>query len=110
MQNYEIKTMKNIPEVLLPYVDKLSDEGKITLQKQFKKKEKSKGAAFALWLLLFSHYAYMGKWGLQILFWFTWGGFFIWWFIDAFRISGLIDSMNEDIAMDTFQRVKLMDK
>ena len=102
--------MKNIPEILLPYVDKISDEGKITLQKQFKKAEKSKGVTFALWFFLGAHYAYMGKWGLFILFWLTGGGFFIWWFVDAFRISSLIDNLNEDIAMDIFQRVKLMDK
>jgi len=106
----KIITMGNIPNTLLPYMDKLSDEAKITLQQQYKRKQKSKGSAYALWLFLGAHYAYMGKWGMQILFWFTWGGAGLWWIIDVFRISGLIDSMNEDIAMDIFQKVKIMDK
>ena len=102
--------MGNINQVLMPYMSKLSDEGKITLQQQYKKKQKSKGAAFALWFFIGFHYAYLGKWGMLILFWFTWGGAGLWWLIDGFRISGLVDSMNEDIAMEVFQNVKLMDK
>lgn len=55
---------------------------------------KSSGTAYLFFLFLGAHYAYMGKWGLQLLYWFTLGGFFIWMFIDLFRIGGMVSSHN----------------
>lgn len=102
--------MENVSSAILPFMNKLSDNGKISFTQQYKKRKKSKGIAFAVWFFTGCHYAYFGKWGMLFLFWFTWGGMGVWWLIDGFRISGIIDSMNEDIAMDTFQKISVMDK
>lgn len=60
-------------------------------------KLKSSGTGYITWLFSF-HYAYLGMWGIQILFWITLGGFGIWWFIDLFRISSMVDSYNLKIS------------
>lgn len=61
---------------------------------------KSTGTAYLLFLLLFgTHYAYLGKWGWQILFWITLGGLGIWAFIDIFTIPGKVNRHNARIFM-----------
>lgn len=50
------------------------------------------------WALLFflfgAHYLYIGKPGLQLLFWITMGGLGIWWLIDLFNMEGKIKAAN----------------
>lgn len=64
---------------------------------QLQAEVKSTGTAFLFWFLLGAHYAYLGKWGVQILFWLTLGGLGVWLFIDLFRISGLVKRYNANI-------------
>ena len=67
---------------------------KYYLQSKFK----STGTAYLFYFLLGMHYAYLGKWGLQILFWVTLGGFFIWALIDLFTIPGKVNKYNLEIS------------
>jgi hypothetical protein len=68
---------------------------------------KSVGIAYLLYFLLFgTHYAYLGKWGLQILFWITLGGLGIWALIDLFTMSGKVDRHNATI----FQQIEEIEK
>ena len=60
-------------------------------------KLKKNGTAYLFLIFLGSHYAYLGKWGLQILFWFTLGGFGIWFIIDLFTLSGKVEKINYPI-------------
>jgi len=64
---------------------------------QLQSKIKSVGVAYALFIIILGHYAYVGKWGLQILFWITLGGFGLWAFIDLFRIPSIVAKYNESI-------------
>ncbi|MCU0448655.1 MAG: TM2 domain-containing protein [Bernardetiaceae bacterium] len=50
-------------------------------------------------------YLYVDKLLLQILFWFTGGGMGIWWFIDLFRIPGMTQERNREIADECLRRV-----
>ena len=59
---------------------------------------KSTGTAYLCWFFLGCHYAYLGKWGLQILYWFTFGGLGIWALIDLFLIPSKINEHNFIIA------------
>ncbi len=61
-------------------------------------KMKSTGIAYLCWLFLGCHYAYLGKWGLQILYWITLGGVGIWAFIDLFLIPSKVNRHNLLIA------------
>lgn len=59
---------------------------------------KSSGTAYLCWFFLGCHYAYLGKWGLQFLYWFTFGGLMIWCFVDLFHIPTKISNHNMIIS------------
>jgi hypothetical protein len=62
-------------------------------------KIKSTGTAYLLFLFLFgTHYAYLGKWGLQLLYWITLGGLGIWCVIDLFHIPTKVNNHNMIIS------------
>ena len=61
-------------------------------------KMKSTGMAYLCWFFIGCHYAYLGKWGLQILYWITLGGFGIWAIIDIFTIPSKVEAHNLAIA------------
>lgn len=59
---------------------------------------KSTGTAYLLFIFLFgTHFAYLNKWGLQILFWVTLYGFGLWGLIELFLIPGRIADHNRHI-------------
>lgn len=60
-------------------------------------KLRSLGIAYLLLFIAGAHYAYLNKWGTQILFWITFGGLGIWWLIDIFRVPSLIEDYNDPI-------------
>lgn len=59
---------------------------------------KSTGTAYLCWFLIGCHYAYLGKWGLQILYWITIGGFGLWALFDLFHIPTKVNNYNFRIA------------
>lgn len=61
--------------------------------------------AYLLWILGFQH-AYIGKWGLLVLYWVTLGGVMIWAIVDLFRIPGMIADYNKDSAVDILRNIK----
>lgn len=74
---------------------------------QLQSQIKSTGTAYLFFLFLFgTHYAYLGKWGTQFLFWFTAGGLGIWALIDLFTISGKVERHNAEI----FQQIDKIEK
>jgi len=62
---------------------------------------RSTGTAYIFWFLLGAHYLYLGRVGTQIMLWLTMpiGIGFIWWFIDLFRIPGLVAEANRSLGM-----------
>ncbi len=60
-------------------------------------KIKSTGTAILFWFLLGAHFAYLNKWGLQIIFWLTLGGLGVWALIELFLISGRVAKYNAEI-------------
>ena len=60
---------------------------------------RSTGIAYLLYFFVFgAHFAYLGKWGLQILFWITLGGLFVWGLIELFLIPSRVEAHNRIIA------------
>lgn len=76
--------------------------GKHYLQSQIK----SSGTAYLLWFFFGFHYAYLGKWLLQFLYWITLGGFFIWAIIDLFTLSSRVANHNALI----YQQIEEIEK
>ena len=95
----------NLPAMVRNELVKLSAEKQEEFVEEYRRKAKSVGIAYILWLL-FVHYAYLRKWGILVLFWLTGGGAFFWWLIDAFRIPGMIRNYNKDVAVDVLRNLK----
>ncbi len=67
---------------------------------------KLKKSSTALICAIFGvHYLYLSKPGVFIMYFITCGGFGLWWFIDLFRTSSLVEKYNEPI----FQKMEMND-
>ena len=75
---------------------------------EFQRTKRSLGVAYLLWLLLGWHYAYVGRWGIQFLYWLTGGGLLVWAFIDLFRMPSIIRTFNQDKAVEAMRNVKML--
>jgi len=98
--------VNSLPAMVRNELAKMSAQKQEEFTEEFKRKGKTIGMAY-LWLFIFAvHYGYMGNWGIQILFWLTCGGMWVWWVIDLFRVPGMIRNMNKDIATDIMRNLK----
>ncbi len=79
---------------------KLSPEYREEFCKIYEKKSRlTRGRVTSVMFLLGFNYAYLGRWWMQIVFWITFGGFLVWWFINLERSVGLILDYNRDLAI-----------
>lgn len=53
-----------------------------------------------------THYAFLGKWQMQFLFWLSLGGCFIWWIIDIFRIKKIVNNANVELQNNILFEIK----
>jgi hypothetical protein len=67
---------------------------------EYNRSKKSVGLSYLLWFVFGLHYAYNKKIGLQFVYWFTLGAFFIWAFIDLFRMPSIVKDANSIIARE----------
>lgn len=99
--------VKNLPAMVKNELARMTAQKQEEFLEEFKRKSKSIGLAYLFLLIIFAaHYAYLKKWGIQILFWITGGGMLIWWLIDIFRLAGLVRNYNKDIATDVMRNLK----
>jgi len=85
---------------------KISVDDQLKFQQLYQKKERSLKVAF-ICLLFFpcTHYAFMGRWQLQVLFWVTLGGGLVWWLTDFFRLKQLVRNKNHSIQNQVLRDV-----
>jgi len=100
--------MANFSLLVQKKYNSLASEQKQIFIDEYNRKKKTKWVAFILWFFLGWHYAYLKKWGWLILFIFTAGGFFIWWIIDLFRVSKMVNEYNNNLALDILRDITLM--
>ena len=98
--------LNSLPAMVRNEVSSLSPQRQEEFVEEYRRKAKSTGVAYILWLFCGLHYAYIRKWGIQFLFWFTAGGLFVWWFIDLFRTAGIISDYNKDTSVDVLRNLK----
>ncbi|MDB2414667.1 TM2 domain-containing protein [Rickettsiales bacterium] len=96
-------------EVLLDkdYLD-LSEEHKDQLIELYARNRKTSSIYF--WWFFNIHYAYVGKWGLFIIFFLTLGGLGIWWLIDLFRLSTILEEYNKKQAQELLEIIEIKRK
>lgn len=90
----------SVPAKLRDDLRALSPQKQHEFVEAYNRKARSTAAAYFLCLLVGGHYAYVGRWGIQILFWVSLGGLLIWWVVDLFRIPAMIRQYNELVARD----------
>lgn len=83
----------------------LSEKQKYYALTMYAPREKKTSTAYILWFLFGCHYFYLGKIGKNLLLWLLCfvGIGVIWWFIDLFRISGMVQKKNRKILMQCIQ-------
>lgn len=100
---------KSLPSMVTTELSKQSAQIQQDFLEEYRRKKRSVGVAYLLFLFLYgSHYAYMGRWGWQILFWCTGGGILVWWLIDLFRLKGMIRNYNKDVSIDVMRNLKII--
>lgn len=102
---------RQIPEPVLLKMEKMDEFTQETFLAEFKKKKKSPLVAFILLLLLPPfHYFYFGKVWLNLLLWLTLciGIGFIWWFVDLFRIFGMVREYNRTVAIHMLRDIQIL--
>lgn len=75
------------------------DLSETVLDDLYRYPRKNPVVAWLLWLttgFLGGHRFYLERTGTGVLMLFTSGGLFVWWFIDAMRLSGMIDRYNDE--------------
>lgn len=95
-----------LPAMVRNELTKLPAQRQEEFVEEYSRKARQAPIAYILWLCLGWHYMYQKKWGLQVVFWLTLGGFFVWWLVDAFRIPAMIRDYNKDVAVDTLRNLK----
>lgn len=87
------------PAMVRDELVKLTERQQATFSQEYRRRSKSIGVAYLLWLCLGWHYAYLGRWGTQILYWLTAGGLGLWILIDLFRLASVVGSYNRTVAV-----------
>ena len=89
----------NFPLITQQRLQDFSEAEKQAYLNEYKRKKKSVFVAYLFLLPLGWHYAYLRKWGLQILCFLTLWGFLLWWFVDWFRVPSLVRNYNQDLSI-----------
>ncbi len=97
-----------MPDAVYAAHAKLNPEMQEAFGHDYVRRRKSLLLAYIAWLLLGWHYLYLGKVGLQFAFWFTAGGFFVWWFLDLFRLPGVVARHNDDVALQLMAQYRMI--
>ena len=104
------KSIRNeLPEAVIRKLSTMDEVNQEAFLTEFNKKKKSRLMAFVL-LFIFPcwHYFYLGKVWMNLLFWFTLGGFMFWWFIDIFRIPGMVREYNKTVAIGVLKEIQFL--
>ncbi len=96
-----------LPSMVRGELANLPETQQAAFVEEFKRKKKSTGLAyFFLLLCLGMPYGYLGKWGLQIVYWLTGAGFGIWFLILLFTLPGAVRDYNKDVAIEAMRNIK----
>jgi len=92
--------MQNLPLIVQNRLLDFSDSEKIAYYELYNDNKKSVFIAYLFLIPLGWHYAYLKKWGLQVLCILTAWGFLIWWLIDWFRVPTLVRNYNNNLSIE----------
>lgn len=96
----------NLPTAVKSSLTDLDPQFHNQFAEEYRRRKKSKGLAYAAWFFLGLHYIYLKNWGTQLIYWATFAGAGVWAFIDLFRLSGVVDDYNKDVAVEVMRDIK----
>ncbi len=97
----------DLPSMVKAEMVKLTPTQQQSFVEEYKRKKKSVGwAYFFLLICLGMPYGYLGKWGLQVVYWLTGAGVLIWCIVLIFMLPGMVKNYNKDIAIETMRNIK----
>lgn len=98
-----------LPSIVKEGLTKMPETKQSQFVEEYNRKKKSVGMAyFFLLICLGMPYGYVGKWGLQLVYWLTGAGCIFWGLYLLFALPGVVKDRNRDIAMEVFRDIKVM--
>ncbi len=99
----------NLPSMVKTQLATMPAAKQEAFVEEYKRKKKSIGwAYFFLLICLGMPYGYLSKWGLQLVYWLTGFGFFIWFFILLFTLPSLVRNYNKDVALEVMRNLSVI--
>ena len=102
------RIQKELPEAVFRKLETMEPLTQDAFTAEFNKKKKSPFMASVLGFFLGLHYAYVGRVWMTIVFWLTLGGLMIWWFVDLFRVTGLVREYNKSLALRVLADIRVL--
>jgi hypothetical protein len=99
-----------VPAMVADELDTLTAAQQAAWLEEFERRAKRPVLAYVCLALCGLHYAYFGRWVMQLLFWGTLGGFFLWWVADLFRVGGLVRDANRDVAVAVLRDLRAVSR
>ena len=104
----EASISDNLPTMVKEALSKLPVERQAMFVEEYRRKAKSPGLMLFLAIVFPIQLFLLGKTGLGVAFWFTFGGGGFWWFVEIFLAMGRTRTFNEDVAMAVVRDLKLL--
>jgi len=100
--------MANFPAIVENRLNEMSNSERNAFIEEYERRRKSVLVGYLLLIPFGWHYAYVKKWGTQILCWVTLWGLLIWWLIDWFRIPFIVGRYNKDLSVKIMTEMSLI--
>lgn len=100
--------MAKFPLVVENRLNEMESFQRQAFMDEYNRRKKSVFVGYILLIPLGWHYAYVKKWGIQILCILTLWGFLLWWIIDWFRLPAIISRYNKDLAVKILTEVSII--
>jgi hypothetical protein len=96
---------RDLPFAVNAQLAELPEQAQRDFLNEYNRRAKNVVLSYILHFVFPAHYLYLDKVLTQILFWMTFGGLGVWWFIDIFRMSSLVKDRNKEIADECLRYV-----
>lgn len=104
----KIGDYEDLPATVRQALQKLPQVLQVEFFEEYRIHSRHVGISYLLWLIpppFSSHYLYIHRWFLQVLYFFSCGGFFIWWLADFFRMPQLVKENNRKTARKLLKKM-----
>jgi hypothetical protein len=101
----ESRVPAGLPPAVREVVRRLPAEHQELFRDGLRRRQRSLLVAYLTWVVGW-HYAYLGRWGLLVVFLVTAGGLGVWWLVDAVRLPGLVAAANRTAAVRALEDVR----